>query len=181
MAAPFATTNRHLAFALLLAGCEMADHTEDGPAINTYTIGFLRQERFRSRVQGLDIEEAAKKLLNAKVPGVVSWLFVRNSIFEEAIKAWNEMADEVTKARHEGVAPQVPAVSAADTMRVLYIAQRKETDEFFDKLAFMNAGRQLVSTMEGSSKAREDGGNTITGAGQVWTIGAKDVRKHMKV
>lgn len=189
----FKTQNRQLAFALACAGCHFAPLANDGPAVNTYTLGFLREPRQKRLVGGLDIESAGKKLIEMGIPGHVTYCFIRDAVFEEAMAAWDEVVAEFQEAAHDRRDPSLPEVSAKVVAQVLCVAVNSQDE--FAKVPFVNKMRQLVSTVTSSTKqvpipdksssgeANKPAPRTVvSGKGKVWTIGAsKALKDHLKV
>lgn len=185
---PFACPNKALAFSLLLAGCKLAPAEQGGPAINRYTVGFVRDRR---DCAGMHIEEAAKWLYAKKVPGHVSWLFVRDAIFNRAIGAWDAEVDKMRVAKDTGEPYSAPDISPEIVMQVLCV--RQNSVEAFNTLAFANRMSQIASTstVSFSTEAlKDDRGNTMPGlekkhakgSGKEWSIfGSDEGKKHLGV
>lgn len=181
---PFSTQNQQLAFALMLAGCQFAGWDNGGPAQNLYTIGFLRARKIGV---GQDIETAAIRAVEAKIPGIVTYFFQRTKTLEDAIAAWDLMVDEFRKAEADERPPITPDVSTAATMQVLFI--RANSVKEFQKLPFMRPA--LVSNVQSTAteeprfdgtKQKPAGASIISGKGQVWSLGAsRETKNHLNV
>lgn len=185
---PFATQNKPLAFSLLLAGCTLAPAEQGGPAINRYTIGFVRNRR---DCQGMHLEEAAKDLYTRKIEGHVSWLFVKNATFDKAINAWEEIVDKLRQAASQEIEPKLPDIPTEVVMQVLCI--RQNSVEEFNKLAFVNRMSQWASTAHATLRdepMKDNKGETMPGlkktvakgGGLEWSIfGSDEMKKHLGV
>ncbi len=180
--------NEQLAFALAICGVEFAGIEEGGPAVNSYSQGFLRQHHFRARFTGMSLTEAAQLCVKMGIHGNVTYLFRRSAISEEVIKAWDEMAQERRNADAENRAPGMPTISPTAMAQVLFVAANSV--EEFRKVPFVNRMGQVASTMEGSSRSEAitRDGEALPGqreiqehSGKVWSIFGKNVREHLKV
>lgn len=191
MREPYKTQEKQLAFALMCAGGRFAPDEQDGPAINVYSTGFLRQSRFAKlfeavqAVRKLDIEEAATMLIEREIPGIVTYVFVRDAVFDEFIAAWDGITTTMQEADQANIRPELPRHSATVVAQVMNIAANNLA--IFAQVPFMNKARQMVSDVTGTTrhnpilnpKAGQDGApqhlpgtqDVTTGKGRAWTIG----------
>lgn len=190
----FPNSNQALAFALAVAGCPFATAEENGPATNTYSVGFLSRPRIQAILRGLyertgrrwepgkmKIEEAIRLLIENGTHGDVTYMHKRCPIQAEVIKAWDELSDEFRNAEAEGREPNIPAISPTVVAQVLFVAANSEKE--FKRVPFLNRMLQLASTLTGStSKDNNTGRETTTGAGKVWSIfGSQKMKAHLGV
>lgn len=182
---PFTTQDKQLALALATAGCTFLPQADGGPATNTYTPGFLR-DRKQLPKEGVcveDFEETVKNCVERRFPGIVDYHFVRDSIFERSIKAWDEMVKEMTNAKNEGRAPFLPDISEAVTMQVLYLRRMNEKD--FAKIPWFKHPECATATFEKSEEiisGRPAPRTKIKGGFKRWTLGCSDeLRKELKL
>lgn len=166
----FSTQNRRLAFALATAGCQLAPK----PTQNLYTVDFLRS---RGIGVGLTPEEAAKVAMAKKIPGIVTYFFVRSDLLMEAIKAWDDMAKAAKEAKEKGEEDIAPKVATVQVMEVLYVFSRNS--KALSELAWLSP--PLVSSVA-VAKTGTPENYTMTGKGKVWTVGAsQQIREHLKL
>lgn len=177
---PFSTQNRQLAFALATAGCRFQSQEEDGPAINLYTIPFLRSRKIGV---GKSLEAAAKEAYDRGIPGIVTYLFVRDETFERAIKAWDVTVEELQKADAQNRSPILDDIPAETVMKVLCIYANN-----LRKLAEVPFIRSpLVGIFDAETKevpiANKPGPRRVTtGKGKIWSLGAsQETKKKLKV
>ncbi len=184
----FAMPNEQLAFALAVCGVEFAGIEEGGPAVNSYSAGFLRQHHFKARFTGMSLTEAAQLCVKLGIHGNVTYLFRRSAISEDVIKAWDGMAQERRDSAEEGRAPEMPTISPTAMAQVLFVAAN--STEEFRKVPFINRMAQVASTMDGTARTEAimSGGEALPGqreireaSGKVWSIFGKSVREHLKV
>ena len=178
----FQTQNRQLAFALMVAGCTFAPIEQDGPAMNSYTPGFVRQPQFGNLItKGMSLDAAGAVLLRNRVPGIVTYFFLKNAAFYEAYESWVALEKEFAEAKSIGREPKIPEVSAADVMRSLYVAQHRQTKESFANVVFKNRKLQIINAMTGKEESEKDAEGrtirTVEGSGAAWTIGSKSAKK----
>jgi hypothetical protein len=176
---PFSTTNQQLAFALATAGCTFASRELEGPAQNIYTLGWLRDRKLGT---GLGIEEAAMVAFKQRKAGTVIYYFERDSIFDRAIAAWDEIVAEYQQAELDKTPPILPEISERVVMQVLCV--HANNMKHYSQLPFVN--RPWVSTIEsvrteekGESGYWKDVKIKVTGAGKMWKVGAKKVREYL--
>lgn len=178
--APFTTSNRQLAFALAIAGCSFAAAEDGGPAINIYTLDFLRA---RNIGKGKPIEEAAREAFERRIPGNVTYLFARDATFERTIKAWDGMHEEFQRAANEGASPILPDIAEETVAQVLFI--HANSLKTLAEVPFIRT--PLVSTVNASTKEVPIDGKpgtrkTVSGRGKIWSLGASpEIRKHLKL
>lgn len=168
----FSTQNRRLAFALATAGCQFAPK----PTVNLYTIEFLRS---RGIGVGLTPEEATKVAAAKKIPGIVTYFFVRSDLLMEAIDAWDKMAKEAKEAKAEGREEGLPAdVTTEHIMQTLYVFSRNS--KALSELAWLSP--PLVSTVAAAKVGADGSYSIVNGQGKVWSTNAsKEVREHLKL
>lgn len=166
----FTTQNRALALALMTAGCTLHQSESEGPVSNLYTVGKLREIGMGG--QGLSIEQAAIKAVNAKKPGILSYFFVRDEELEKAIKAW----DSVVAKLNSGSAI-TEDLSTEQIMTVVCIHENNR--KLAKDLSWIRPA--LVSDM--SSNSNKDGDKQmISGAGRIWSLGcSKETRDKLKL
>lgn len=166
---PFACPNKALAFSLLLAGCALAPADQGGPAINRYTLGLVRNRR---DCEGMNLDEAAQYLYAKRVPGHVSWLFVRDDIFHRAIEAWENRVKAFREEKNSGVPMVLPDIDPEVVMEVLCV--RQNSVDAFNSLAFLNPNSQIVSTAKTSSRSepmKDEHGQTMEGLEKTFITG----------
>lgn len=173
---PFRTQNRQLAFALATAGCSFASPDQGGPAINLYTIDFLRAKKIGV---GKTLESAAADAVALGIPGVVTYLFKRDATFEKAMKAWDSMVDIHAMANHEGVEPELPEVPTEVIMQVLH-THSMNLKKLVAEVPWCR--RPLVTDAQSSTREVQIDGkpaprNVTQGSGRVWTLGASKAIK----
>jgi hypothetical protein len=175
----FKTNNFQLAFALATAGCTF--DTEDcGPTINLYTLGFLRDRKIGV---GKTIEEAVLEACERRIPGNVTWCFVRDEIFQKCINAWDETVEELQKADAEKRTPQFEPIDERVIMRTLCLHANNRAG-FMSKI-WVNA--PFISTVTSKTKEvpikdKPAPRRVTVGAGKVWQLGAsKETRNKLKI
>jgi hypothetical protein len=132
----FKTTDQPLAIALATAGCRLASQEEDGPAISLYTPEFLRSRGLiKGKVAPSEFERVASDAFDKKIPGSVTYLFVRDDVFKRAMDAWDAMVNEYEKADEENREPESLDIDEATAMRVMY-TQRVNARLFKTKVPF---------------------------------------------
>lgn len=166
----FTTQNRALAIALMTAGCTLHQSEAEGPCSNIYTVGKLRAIGMGG--QGLSIEQAAIKAVNAKKPGIISYFFVRDEELEKAIKAWDS-----TVAKLNSAAGFTEELSTEQIMTVACIHENNR--KLAKELPWLRPA--LVSDV--SSNSKKDGEKEmISGSGRVWSLGcSEETRKKLKL
>lgn len=185
----YSCPNRELARALAIAGVPFAPQKFGGPAVNTYSLGFVRQPRFKGRFAGKNLTDSAADCVAAKIHGDVTYRFVRGPLLDEVIAVWDAMAKERTQATADGRDPQMPSIPTAAIVQTLFVAANSEDE--FRKVPFVNRMMQLASTMDGKSSDEpiEQNGKelpgrrtNVEGAGRVWSIhGSDKMKKHLEV
>lgn len=131
---PFSTSDKKLAAALATAGCAFlpisaTPGVEGGPASNVYTPGFLRDRKvIEGQVPITEFEDGVAQLVARRIPGHVTYHFIRDAIFDRAIAAWDALVDEMVKARNENRAPKLPQISEETVMEVLYLHRMNERE-----------------------------------------------------
>lgn len=175
----FPTQNRDLAFALALAGVPFApleiEGEPTGPASNTYTPAFFRQERFmrdakdasgravrRSIFAGMDLDACALACASGRYPigfplkqgrriaGHVTYFFQKGPKFSEAYPAICAREEEKEKAEKEGRPQVVPEIPAGIVAVVMWIASQSEKS--FLNTPFVNRALTMCNTMSGNSR-----------------------------
>lgn len=171
----FQTQNRQLAFALASAGCEFAPQSAGGPAINTYTLGFLRSRRIGV---GKTIDAAAKEAADRKIPGIVSYIFKRTPKLEEAIAHWDRIVDEFRRAEAEERAPRGEDLTLKQQVEAAYYFAHNSKE--FANVPWFNS--PLISTIEASTSevktAGPDPKKVTRGKGKIWSLGASEEFKN---
>lgn len=154
----FATTDRQLAFALVTAGCKFAPQTEDGrggPCFMIYTPNCLRDRGIIPKGQGVDLpvfDRKAREAFEQGIPGDITYLVVRDEVFEESIKAWDEMVDGYAQADRDRTPPPVPVISATVAMQVQYMRRVNEGEMPVKTIGFYNPPRFRVSSLKTDSR-----------------------------
>lgn len=182
MKEPFRTNNRQLAFALANAGCKFApqDKENAGPAQNLYTLAFLRANKIGV---GKTMDEAVDICLRNKIVGNVTYLFVRDEVFEKAIRAWNKIHASWVEADARGEVHPVPDIAPEVVMQVLFLYANN-----LAKLAEVPwFNRPLLSDVTTSTKTEAIPGKpgsrkVTTGSGRIWQHRASQATKrHLKL
>lgn len=173
---PFRTQNRQLAFALATAGCSFASPEEGGPAINLYSVDFLRARKIGV---GKSLEAAAADAVSLGIPGIVTYLFKRDAILEKAIKAWDNMVELHAIAESEKTTPELPDVPVEVIMQVLH-THSMNLKSLVTQVPWCR--RPLVTDAQSSTKEVPIDGkpaprNVTQGSGKVWTLGASKAIK----
>lgn len=185
----FQTRDAQLALALINAGCQYAPQNDQGPAENIYTPADMRSKGMLTKGEASiqDFEAAVTVAVQKKRKGLVTFFIVRDAVFQRAIKAWDDMAEEFEKASNENRAPVVAEIDEATAMRVAYML-RMNAERVRD-IPFVRT--PILSTLEGSSadipvanrtagvrEAHAPGAKTrTTGSGAMWTLGLSDEKK----
>jgi hypothetical protein len=174
----FSTNNRQLAFALATAGCTFAPQIKNspGPATNLYSLGFLRSKAI---CKGLSMEQAVDKLVSLKIPGNVTYNFVRNDTFAEAIKAWDKAVENIAFAQDNNTEIQTGAHSVAHIMEILCIHANNSVGLAND-LPWLSS--PLLSDVAAHSKDHEVSGKpdprvVTEGKGKIWSRNASKETK----
>jgi hypothetical protein len=178
---PFTTQNRKLAEALALAGCKWAAREDGGPTMNVYTADFLRSRRLlpATPVNIPAFEAATRAAFDRRIPGIVTYLFVRDDVFFRAVAAWDEVTRELQRADKEGRPPTIPPVDEETVSRVMAIAAN--STKGFSDAPFVNPA--WCSTIGGSETTSDDGKRrTISGKGKAWQVTiSKEDREKLKL
>lgn len=184
----FKTTDQQLALALVTAGCRFAPQP-DGPAINCYTPDDMRSKGLLppGSVSIEEFEKAAAKAHSARKKGIVTYLIMKDEVFENAIKAWDAMVDEMQSAKDDNRAPNLPMIGEKTAMQVAYIMRLNA--RAIKDIPFFNT--PILSTMKGDShtvplpnrtagvkEVHAPSGKTVTEAsGQIWSLGLSREKK----
>lgn len=179
---PFVTQNRKLAEALALAGCSWASEEDGGPTRNIYTAGFLRDRKLlpNEQVTLAKFEQAAKSAESRRVPGIVSYYFVRDKTFRDAEGAWQAVALEIQRAELASEPPKLPDISAEVVAQVLCIAANSA--KHLADAPFLNPA--WVTTLSGTKTKSDtsESGFSISGTGKAWPLNAtKEVREKLGI
>lgn len=182
MLQPFHTQNRKLAEALAVAGCRWAAREDGGPTMNTYTSGFLRDRRLMSSnpVSLAIFEKAAKDAVERRIPGIVTYFFVRDDTFYRAEEAWQKTCIEMARAELAAEAPNLPDISPEVVAQVLCVYANSM--KHLRDAPFVNP--PWVSTLGGSTTTdpKNELSKTTTGQGKAWPLNAtKEVREKIGV
>lgn len=150
-----------------------------GPTTNVYTIPFLRSRKIGV---GKTFDAAAIEADRRRIPGHVTYFFVRDETFQVAIKAWDETVQAFQEAEQFGQTPVLPEVDTETVMRVLCVAANSQAN--FQRLAFIR--RPICSdisaeTREEEIKDKPGKKSLISGKGKVWTAGAANIKKKLNV
>lgn len=178
----FKTTNRQLAFALILAGCSLAPQTPDagGPTQNLYTLGFLRHHKIG---KGKPMEEGVKFCVAKRIPGTVTYIFTQDDTLQQAISAWDAMVERWAIADEQGKPPAPPEVDTKVVMEVLFTYFNSL--ESLGELPWFNTpwcsdvtSRTETKPIHGKPAPR----TTTTGEGRLWTLGAsQEIKGRLRV
>ena len=146
-AQPFTTTDAELALSLITAGCQFAQGADGGPAQQHWTPEVCRNRwvthtdpntKEKRRVTLLpqggvspeNFERAVMRAVKLKIPGIVTFYILRDSVFREAIAAHDAMVKVFADAARDKAAPALPNLAtmteAAMIMTVLYIRRANE-------------------------------------------------------
>lgn len=175
--APFTTTDAELAVALVTAGCKLAPHEADGPATNVYSpsvcrslFGRWRQnpltgEQSRSPLLSLspvkpeEFERAVMRAEQLRIPGVVTYAFVKDAVFQRAIDAHDKMAEAFEIAQKTNsvpiLAPLAQMSEEAAVMVVCYARRKNEKD--MKALAWVRSPRCALGELKKELVPDEEG------------------------
>lgn len=163
--------------ALLTAGCRFAPQEEGGPSQMVYTPDGLRDKRALTRmpVAPQAFEEAAKSAWEKKIAGAVTYLIVRDAVFERSIAAWDKMVALFAQADADGVQPSIPAIGEEVAMQVAYLRRVNEKrlrDVEFANKPCLKIGTEKTSTHDipGAGGVALPGKREVTtGSGKLWS------------
>lgn len=173
---PFTTTNRQLAFALATCGCKFAGQDQEGPAIQIYSVGFLRS---RGIGKGKDVHKAVDEAISRKiVSNTIKYSFVRDHLFERCIKAWDGTVDMMQLHADKGLDAEFnPPVSEEDMMQILCV-HANNCKKMADELPWINkplvtdmttSARSVPVTDPKSGEQLPGAKEIVTGKGRIWT------------
>lgn len=129
---PFRTTDKVLAMALAMAGCQFARFEDYGPAMNQYSPATCRDRKILpdKPVSKAEFERAVFRAFLARRPaGIVVYLIQRDALFAQCLKAWDAMPAELQAAKAAGRQPVWPEVPGEDVMRIMFLS-RLQSKEF---------------------------------------------------
>lgn len=198
---PFQTNNRRLAEALITAGCTLAPREKNGPSMNIYTAGKLRDLRIVKpdhRLTEKELEIYTLQAVDRKKEGDVFVLFEQNAMLGRCIKAFDDIEETIKLSRewekmddgerleNEKLKPgPIPDIPEEVVMQVLSL--HSETRKAWPKIAWANPA--LCSTVAGDFVPSGDETRTGVPAGthkgksaRVWSIHLNNEdRAHMKL
>ncbi len=201
---PFTTTDGELALSLITAGCQFAAVEEGGPAQQHWTpdtcrnrwitvrqldgqktrISLLKQITETHRGDDpVDFERAVMRAEKLRVPGIVTYYFLRDAVWQEAMEAHDKMVKEAQDAALQNRPMVFPEMTAAQIMAVCYARRCNEKD--FPGYAWVRPVnlalgdvRKTVTPKEGvPGEVLEQMSYRAAGGGKIWSINLSDEKR----
>jgi hypothetical protein len=198
----FTTQDGELALSLITAGCTFAPVAAGGPAQMHFTPDICRNRWVTQRdasgqkvrvpllktpASPEEFEIAVMRAVKMDIPGVITWYFVRDEVFREAMEMHDRLAKEASEAARDGRAMSLPPFStlteAAAIMLVCYIRRCNEQDmPTHARLRPPNLAvgdvRKTVTPKEGvPGEVLEQMSYTATGGGRIWSLNLSDEKR----